>query len=154
MQESQDKKNGPFYAIGIDMGTSGPKVALVDDAGTIISSARGNIATILIKENGGEQDANAWWRVIKQIIKDLVSKSGIPPEKIVAIGTGSTWSNTVPVDKNGDSLMNSIMWMDRRGAPYNAKIVMGKTSRLSADQVGDRFRRPYIIYQERAAGHL
>jgi xylulokinase len=125
MKENQDKKKGPFYAIGIDMGTSGTKVALVDDSGTIVSSARGNVETILTKEGGGEQDANEWWRQIMQLIKDIVGKAGIPPEKIVAIGTSSTWSNIVAVDKNCNPLMNAIMWMDTRGAPYVAKIVKG-----------------------------
>ena len=125
MQENQDKNKGPFYAIGIDMGTSGTKVALVDDSGKIVASARGHVETILTKDGGGEQDANDWWRQIKQLIKDIVSKAGIPPEKIVAIGTDSTWSNIVAVDKEGNPLMNAIMWMDSRGAPYVAELVKG-----------------------------
>lgn len=118
-------KNGPFYAIGIDLGTSGPKVALTDDSGKIISSGRGNTDTILSENGGGEQDANQWWGQIKQIIKDIVKEANVPPEKIVAIGTSATWSNIVPVDEKGDPLMNAIMWMDTRGAPYNAVITGG-----------------------------
>jgi xylulokinase len=49
----------------------------------------------------------------------------VPPAAIVAVAVTSMWSVTLPVDENGEPLMNVISWMDGRGAPYNREIVKG-----------------------------
>ena len=57
--------------------------------------------------------------------KKLLQRKSVPPDQIVAIGISSTFSSTVAVDKNGEHLMNSLTWMDSRGAPYIQKRIAG-----------------------------
>ena len=49
----------------------------------------------------------------------------VSPAAIIAIAVTSMWSVTLPVDENGEPLMNVMSWMDGRGAPYNREIVKG-----------------------------
>lgn len=119
------KDQGPYYAIGIDLGTSGPKVAVVEDTGKVMAIDRGDTDTIFMEGGGAEQDANQWWSEIKRAMKKVLGESGVPKEKIVAIGTCSTYSNTIPVDEHGETVMNELIWMDSRGAAYNAAIMKG-----------------------------
>jgi xylulokinase len=67
----------------------------------------------------------AWWGIISSGIKRLVEETGIRGDDIVAIGTTSQWSVTVPVDECGEPLMNAISWMDTRGGKYNIQLVKG-----------------------------
>lgn len=119
------KSDGPFYSIGIDLGTSGPKVAVVEDTGKVLAVQRGNTDMLSHRPTMAEQDTGQWWSEIKRTFKSVVKESGVSKEKIVAIGTCSTYCNTVPVDEHGEPLMNSLMWMDSRGAGYNASIMKG-----------------------------
>lgn len=47
------------HVLSIDLGTSGPKVALVSDAGQIAASTTRRVATLRLPDRGAEQDAEA-----------------------------------------------------------------------------------------------
>jgi len=47
----------------------------------------------------------------------LVKRRPVPSDQIAALGISGTFSSTVAVDKNGDHLINSLTWIDPRGAP-------------------------------------
>jgi xylulokinase len=49
----------------------------------------------------------------------------LPAEQILAVGCTAHWSGTVAVDREGNPLGNSIIWMDTRGAPYVQEITSG-----------------------------
>src|SRR5690606_4737583 len=56
---------------------------------------------------------------------DLLAANPDAADRIAAIGCTSQWSGTVAVDRDGRHLMNAIIWMDSRGAPYVKKITGG-----------------------------
>ncbi len=120
MSESDNR-----YVLAIDLGTSGPKVALATLQGKIIEAGAGSMETILLPNGGAEQDPDLWWHSIKAVTHDLLAKSIVPRENIVAVCCTSQWSGTVPVDKNGNHLMNAIIWLDSRGAAQIPDIAGG-----------------------------
>ena len=113
------------YVLAIDLGTGGPKVGLVDQEGRVASSASAPVQLFFLPDGGAEHDPAEWWSTITTCVKKVIQASGAPPEAIIAIAVTSMWSVTLPVDENGEPLMNVISWMDGRGAPYNRKIVGG-----------------------------
>ena len=123
--KSNRKKTGTRYVLAIDLGSGGYKVALVADTGDVVARAGGSIRTLLLPDGGAEQDPDQWWRGICRAIRQVVRESGVPKEDILAIGCDSQWSLAVPVDENGDHLMNAVHWLDTRGGPYNRRIVAG-----------------------------
>ena len=113
MSTSQKK-----YILAIDHGTSGPKPALVSTTGEIMGWVFKEVPLILPKEGGAEQNPDDWWNGFLEGAKELIDKDLVPVEDIVGVCNTSQWSGTVPVDKDGKNLMNAIIWMDDRGAPY------------------------------------
>ena len=113
------------YVLAIDLGTSGPKVALATLQGQIIDAEVGKSEIILLPNGGAEQDPDAWWEEIKRVTHGLLAKSVVPRESIVAVSCTTQWSGTVPVDKEGNHLTNAITWMDSRGAKYIPEITGG-----------------------------
>ena len=111
MADSNEK-----YILAIDLGTSGSKTALATIYGEIIDFEFQAVPLHLLPNGGAEQDPDDWWNAIISTTKKLLSKGMIPPENIVAISCSTQWSGTVAVDKDGNHLMNSIIWMDSRGA--------------------------------------
>ena len=106
----------PPYVLAIDLGTSGPKVALVSDRGDVVAKATASVDLILLDDGGAEQDPHAWWSAITAAVRQTVS--GSPSTRIAAISVTTQWSGTVAVDARGDAIGNAIIWMDSRGARY------------------------------------
>lgn len=113
------------YILAIDLGTSGPKVALYSTQGRLVESEFEE-TPLLLKENGGaEQSPDDWWKAIDTAAKRLLSKKLVPANDIVGIGITAQWSGTVALDRDGNALGNSVIWMDTRGAPYMSKVLDG-----------------------------
>lgn len=113
------------YILAIDLGTSGPKVALVSSQGELVGSEFEETRLLLLPEGGAEQSPSEWWSAITRAVKRLLGKGLITSEKIAAIAITGQWSGTVPVDEDGAALMNAIIWMDARGAPFVQQIAEG-----------------------------
>ena len=113
------------YVLAVDLGSGGPKVVLVSSRGQIVARASGSIETFHTPDGGGEQDANQWWRVTSDCVKQVVAQGVVPIEKIEAVSIASQWSVTVPVDRSGTPLMNAIHWSDSRGAVHTKRVTDG-----------------------------
>lgn len=111
--------------LAIDLGTSGPKVALVTPYGRVLDCAIGETRLILYGHDGAEQDPDDWWRAIAVASQELLARRPHERRRLAAICCTSQWSGTVPVDRQGRHLMNAIIWMDNRGAPYVRQVTGG-----------------------------
>lgn len=122
---TNDPQNSLKYILAIDLGSGGPKVGIVDQEGRIIASAVERTTIMFLPNGGAEQDPHEWWRTISLAAQRVIKDAHLPPEAIIAVTCTSQWSVTVPVDENGEPLMNAVHWMDTRGAPYNRAITRG-----------------------------
>ncbi len=122
MQEIPKANN---YVLAIDLGSGGPKVGLVDQQGAVKASGFAHTPLYFLPNGGVEQDPNEWWQTVSSTAKKVFQQSGVSPNEIVAISVTCQWSVIVPVDDQGDALMNAISWLDTRGAPYNRQITEG-----------------------------
>ncbi len=113
------------YILSIDLGTSGSKTALVSTRGQVIDFAFQEVPLILLPNGGAEQNPADWWDAILTTSKQLMQKTSVNPDDIVAVAGSTQWSGTVAVDRDGRPLMNAIIWMDMRGAKYVRAITRG-----------------------------
>jgi xylulokinase len=108
--------------LAIDLGTSGPKVALVAADGSVSSGEFEPVDLILIPGGGAEQDPHAWWTAITTAARRLLANH---PTDIAAVSVTTQWSGTVALDAAGNAIGNAIIWMDTRGAPYVEDLIGG-----------------------------
>lgn len=113
------------FILAIDLGTSGPKVALFSTQGDLIGCEFEEIPVLLPSAGGAEQSPEDWWNAIDKAGKRLLANDLVNRDDIVAIASTAQWSGTVAVDQDGNALSNAIIWMDSRGAPYIQKMVDG-----------------------------
>ena len=118
--KSQEK-----YILAIDHGTSAMKPAIVSTHGKFIGWACENTPLRLQPGGGAEQNPDEWWNAFLKAAKNLIDQKLVPTDEIIAVCNTSQWSGTVAVDENGLPLMNSVIWMDSRGAPYVKKKFKG-----------------------------
>ena len=113
------------YILSIDLGTSGSKTAIVSTQGKVVDFEFQEVPLMLLPDGGAEQDPADWWRAITATSKRLIAKKVVLPEDIVAVAASTQWAGTVPVDRDGNPLMNAVIWMDMRGAKYVKQISDG-----------------------------
>jgi xylulokinase len=109
----------------IDLGTSGPKVSVFDSRAQMIDYEFADVPLILIGEDGKEQQPSDWIDTIHACYKAIRERGKFDPKDIIALNITSQWSGTVALGKDGEPLMNAIIWMDSRGAEYAQKLMHG-----------------------------
>lgn len=114
-----------LHVLAIDLGSGGPKAAVVSDSGVVKASAFEKTDLYLLPRGGAEQDPHEWWACVKRAVKKAIGDSGVPPETIAAVSCDSQYFVIVPINENGEPLMRALHWLDSRGAPYNTRLIRG-----------------------------
>lgn len=100
--------------LGIDVGTSGVRAALIDTSGCVISSSSVEWETDYPRSGYAEQNPDVWWEGICQVVRKAIS--GYDPGRIAGIGVDATSATVVLCKRNGAVLRPAIMWMDIRAS--------------------------------------
>ncbi|WP_025141446.1 xylulokinase [Pedobacter jeongneungensis] len=107
-----------MYLLGIDLGTSSIKVAVVDVATQKkVATAQYPEAETAIKSlqlGWAEQSPNDWWLNVQQAVLKLNASDLFDPKEIKAIGIAYQMHGLVVVDQNQEVLRDSIIWCDSR----------------------------------------
>lgn len=114
-----------MYYIGYDIGSSSVKVAIVDAVSgkkiIVLHEPSEEMEILSIHPDWAEQDPEVWWTYICKATKRAILESNIDASKIQAIGISYQMHGLVLVDKNGNSLRNSIIWCDSRAVEIGNK---------------------------------
>lgn len=114
-----------MYLLGIDIGTSSIKVAVVD------ARSRKNVAIVQypeeeaeiksIQPGWAEQSPMDWWHYTQQAILKINALNLFDPKEINAIGIAYQMHGLVIVDKDQNPLRDSIIWCDSRAVELGEK---------------------------------
>ncbi len=113
------------YVVAIDLGTSGPKVAVVSSEGIPVGTARAHVDTIHLADGGIEQDPDQIWESVVEATRAALATSEVDRGDVAAIICASQYSSIVPVDRDGRPTANMILWQDHRGATPKLKHLRG-----------------------------
>lgn len=108
------------YIVAHDLGTSGNKATLFTTDGMLVKSSVFQYGTKLFNTNWAEQNPDDWWRAFCYTNKMLLE--GIDKSKISAVSFSGQMMGCLCVDKNGNALRNSIIWMDMRAQTEQLEI--------------------------------
>jgi sugar (pentulose or hexulose) kinase len=102
------------YFIGIDVGTQGARVVLMDAEGGIISSAEQVFP--LNDQSREEQSPLTWWDACVNCLQQLVAEDTVKAvmPRVKAIAVTSTSGTVIPLSSNNEPLHNAIMYSDKR----------------------------------------
>ncbi len=110
------------YILSIDLGTTSCKVVLFDTEFNVAATAQKAYGTEYPFPGWAEQPAYQWWDALVDNTKEVIAKSYVDPEKIIAVGIDAFSTTVLPVDKDGDPLRPGLIWMDRRSSKQAAWI--------------------------------
>ncbi|PJG84856.1 xylulokinase [Conservatibacter flavescens] len=98
--------------IGIDLGTSGVKAVLLDEAQNIIATSTHSLPISRPQPLWSEQNPQDWWNATNAAMLELASKHDLKTVKAIGL-TGQMHGATI-LDKNDRTLAPAILWNDGR----------------------------------------
>lgn len=114
-----------MYYLGLDIGSSSVKVALVGIATGkklgVVQEPASEMDMIALKNGWAEQDPKEWWRYVCKGIKNIKEKYSVHQDQIKGIGIAYQMHGLVLLDKEGDPVRNSIIWCDSRAVEIGRK---------------------------------
>ena len=100
--------------IGIDVGTSGMKLLLIDAQRRILAQSSLEYQLLNPREGWSEIDPNIWYDSALEGLGRLLE--GQDPTRVGAIGITGQMHTLILLDGNGETVRPAIMWNDKRTA--------------------------------------
>lgn len=114
-----------MYYLGIDIGSSSVKVALVEIATGIskcvVQEPEEDMSIFSEQHGWAEQEPEDWWQYICTAIRRIKKETNILESTIFGIGIAYQMHGLVLVDADGNSLRKSIIWCDSRAVAIGDK---------------------------------
>ena len=105
------------YILALDEGTTSARAILFDKSGNPTSIAQHEFTQIYPKSGYVEHDPLELYSAQYASLTEVITKSGINPQEIAAVGVTNQRETTVVWDKNtGKPIYNAIVWQCRRTA--------------------------------------
>ena len=108
--------------LGIDIGTSGCKVTVIDRRGDVVDTAFGEYRNLHPHPGWSEQEPDDWYRVASALLREVLARGKCRPQQIAALSLDGSTHNAVLADRDFRPLRPAIMWTDQRSAPQAAKL--------------------------------
>ena len=100
----------------IDLGTTGLKIALINESGTIIAQRHKEYPILYPKAGYAEQDPKLWWSSFIELCQSINYSFPNKLAQVQAIGICGQMHTNVLLDKNFQVLRPAITWMDQRSS--------------------------------------
>lgn len=102
------------YFIGVDVGTTSIKVAVIDEEADLKGISSSSYEMIAPDQDHAQIDTESMWRAYLKCLKLLFKGKGIRPEQVAGIGISSLCPGLAAFDKEGEVLVDPIIYSDRR----------------------------------------
>jgi xylulokinase len=103
-----------YYYLGIDIGTSGTKVLLMNENGQKVGSETVEYPLSTPQPLWAEQDPKLWWEATVSGTRALLRNSGVASGAIMGIGLSGQMHGSVFLDGENNVLRPAILWCDQR----------------------------------------
>jgi len=104
------------YLLGLDVGTTGAKALLIDQAGKPVADGTCEYPLLTPRAGWAEQHPQQWWEATARAISAVVSQSSLPPGDIAAVGLTGQMHGSVFLDDEDQVIRPAILWCDQRTA--------------------------------------
>lgn len=126
--------------LGIDVGTTGAKVLLIDARGRVVADALEEYPLQTPQPLWAEQAPAEWWRGVCGAIRRVLATPGVDARAVAAVGLTGQMHGLVLLDVRGRVLRPAILWNDQRTADECAEI----TRRVGAEAVLQHTGNPVL----------
>jgi len=125
------------HVMSLDQGTTSSRAIVFDSDARPMAFASKEFPQIYPRPGWVEHDPMDIWRTQVDVAREALTRAGIGPEAIAAIGITNQRETTVLWDrKTGDPVHNAIVWQCRRSAPICDELKAEGWSDRIAEKTG------------------
>jgi xylulokinase len=128
------------YFLGLDVGTSGVKAALVDEKGAVKGSATAAHPLLTPQPGWAEQKPDTWWKSSVAAIKQVLKATKVKPSQVVSIGLSGQMHSSVFLDGDNEVIRPALLWCDGRTTEECREI----TARIGERQLREWVSNPAL----------
>ena len=110
------------YIIAFDVGTTAVKVVCIDRQTGKLTTGKADCDLFFPQPNFVEQDPLQLWDALCAACRECVAKAQPDLNEIGGMVICAPWRNIIPLDKDGNVLHRSLIWMDARGIDQAARL--------------------------------
>lgn len=100
--------------LGIDVGTTGAKVALVSPDGRLRALGRSEYGLHHLRSGWVEQSPEDWWQAVCLAARQALSAIPNAADRVLGLAVSSQAPALLPLSRTGAPLRPAMIWMDRR----------------------------------------
>ena len=127
----------PQYILSLDQETTSSRAIIFNHDGAIITTAQKEFTQIFPQPGWVEHDPIEIWSTQLGVAAEAISKAGLTPQDIAAIGITNQRETTVVWErKTGKPVYNAIVWQDRRTASICDELKA--TGSAAKNRIGNR----------------
>lgn len=126
---------GPLY-VGIDVGTTSVKGAVVSIDGRLIAVASVPCAVSRPRPGWVEQDPRDYATAATACLRTLLADPGVDPRRVAGVCSSGHAPTHVLLDARGDPVRPAILWQDTRAADDAAALAREVPANAMADLIG------------------
>jgi xylulokinase len=139
------------YLLGIDIGTSGTKTLICDEAGKVLATAMAEHPISSPKPGWSEQNPEDWWSAVCAATKGVLKKAGVQGNQVKGIGLSGQMHGSVFLGEGTRPLRPALLWNDQRTAVECEEITAAAGGRkklidLVANPALTGFTAPKILW--------
>ena len=139
------------HFLGIDLGTSGLKILLVNEEGEIRGSVAREYKFNIPQPGWSEQSPALWWEACREGLREIMNIAG--DVKIEGVGVGGQMHGLVVLDAEDRVIRPAILWNDGRTAEetayLNEEIGKERLSELTANIAFSGFTAPKLLWMRK-----
>jgi xylulokinase len=121
-----------IYVLGIDVGTGGTRALIIDEKGTLISSATSEHEPFASPKIGwAEQHPEDWWKASGSAVRHALTKASLAGEAIACVGFSGQMHGAVMLDERSQVVRPALIWCDVRTEPQCREL----TAKIGADRI-------------------
>ena len=102
------------YLLGVDVGTTSLKVAIIDEDAKLIALGSHKYALITPEQNSVQIDAQSMWHAFIHCTENLKAEHNLDLSQVAGISISSLCPGLAALSETGEVLVNPIIYSDRR----------------------------------------
>ena len=138
------------YLLGIDVGTSGTKVLILDEGGAVVANVTEEYPLSTPRPLWSEQNPDDWWAATTTGVRRALTSARLSGADIGGVGLSGQMHGMVMLDRDARPLRPAILWNDQRTGPQcqwiTERVGFGRLLDLTANAVLPGFTAPKIVW--------
>jgi xylulokinase len=132
--------------LGLDLGTSAIKAALIDETGSVCGQASAPVSLSSPHPLWSEQDPDAWWLATQQVLAELASRHSLA--EVRGMGLAGQMHGAVVLDDQDRVLRPAILWNDGRSSAECAALEAAepRSRVLTGNRAMPGFTAPKLLW--------